>query len=244
MILRHVDNEDSNKDGISGRANWGRDIRSKQISIGRYGFKSEQPTLQQQIAVAFHQDIGITTDYFYQQNCTPAQSACLSMPTGNSEREFTELSSEKLNLVTDFSRLLQPPESVADLPLIHPGRKVFIQAGCQKCHVESFSIPANELTNTHVLYLYSDLLLHDMGDDLADYRPANEANGREWRTTPLWGLARKVNTQGSVFLHDGRARTIREAILWHGGEARVSVERFIQFSDLEQKQLVEFLRRL
>ncbi|WP_075186114.1 di-heme oxidoredictase family protein [Teredinibacter haidensis] len=229
-ILSGEDPQDSNADGISGRANRVLDRQTGKMTLGRFGYKAEQPNLRQQIAGAFFQDIGISSWLYPQQNCSPVQTACLTAVTGNSSAEKTEISREKLELVTAFSRELKAANGTEKNAR---GEALFSALGCSGCH-QTFKRAA----------IYSDLLLHDMGPGLADNRPVYKASGDEWRTTPLRGLNRKLMQQPVQLLHDGRAATLTEALLWHGGEAAKVRKNFVELTSAQQAELIEFLRAL
>jgi len=237
------DPEDANGDGISGRRNLVWDIAKGAKTTGRFGWKAEQPNVRQQVASAFAGDIGITSTVFTEENHMPAQK--IIAESGG----VPEVTDEILDFVTFYSKLLAvPAQRSHDAPTIMQGRKLFHEAQCVKCHVETFQTGKvdgfPELSNQEI-HPYTDLLLHDMGEGLADNRPAFEATGREWRTPPLWGIGMvwTVN-QHTNFLHDGRARSIEEAILWHGGEAEASREAYVNLSESERRKLLAFVNSL
>ena len=240
-----ADPDDRNGDGISGRVNHVWDKARGEVRVGRFGWKSNQPSLQQQNAAAFLGDIGITSDLFPTDNCPPAQTACQGAPSGGAP----ELDARKLEQVTFYSRMLAVPARRDPNALdVLRGRSLFRQVGCADCHVPRHETglveDAPELSN-QTIFPYTDLLLHDMGEALADGRPDHEASGSEWRTPPLWGigLVETVNRH-TRFLHDGRARSLEEAILWHGGEAERSREHFRTLSASERSALLRFLESL
>ena len=229
-VLANEDPFDRDGDGISGRANWVPNRVSGELSLGRYGHKAEQPNLEQQIAAAFHQDIGISSWLYPQQNCSPKQQACARAVTGDSAQQQTEITREKLVLVTDFSRWLVAPKSASSSPI---GSQSFQALGCNGCH-KSFGDDA----------LFSDLLLHDMGEGLADGRGVHSASASEWRTMPLRGLSRRVQQLPVQLLHDGRAATVEQAILWHGGEGAEARRRFVQLPVPQRVAFIRFLESL
>ena len=244
-LLEKADPDDSNRDGISGKANIVWDIAENTTTLGRFGWKAGQPTVRQQNAGAFNGDLGITSALFPKDHCTPRQSNCLSAPSGGSP----ELSEHILDLVTFYARNLAVParRNINDQQVLK-GEKLFSKIGCADCHIPSWTTAANYelpwLAN-QTIYPYTDLLLHDMGEELADNRPEVKANGREWRTPALWGigLTNDVSVE-THFLHDGRARNMTEAILWHGGEAKKSQQAFIQLEKNKRAALISFLDSL
>ncbi len=187
-ILSNEDINDSNGDGISGKANKVVDLMQGKESLGRFGWKAGQPSVLQQNAAAFNGDLGITSHLFPKDDCTMSQSECLSAPSGGEP----ELSDNILRLVTLYARnLAVPARRNIDKPSVRQGEVIFSNIGCAACHMPSWKTADDyELTwlASQTIYPYTDLLLHDMGDDLADHRPEALANGREWRTPPLWGI--------------------------------------------------------
>ena len=221
------------------------DVTAAKAAIGRFGWKAEQPTVRQQVAAAFHGDIGITSTVFPQEPLSESQENLLKLPHGGSP----ELSNEILDFVTFYSKTLAVPAQRAhDSISVIAGRKLFQKAKCNLCHVESFVTGDNpdfpELSSQEI-HPFTDLLLHDMGEGLSDGRPVFSANGQEWRTAPLWGVGLSFHvSQEPNFLHDGRARNLEEAILWHGGEAEESREIFRNMSSEERGYLLSFLKSL
>lgn len=243
-----ADEHDKNSDGISGRVNQVWDIESKTTAAGRFGLKANKPTLKMTIAGAFANDIGITNSLFPDQPCTKHQVECKKAITGN-DVEGVELPDHLLELVLNFNRNLAPVQRRGFNNFeIKKGRDLFYQSGCHQCHQPSFTT-GDSLQNKHlsnqIIWPYSDFLIHDMGPELADGRPDYLATGNEWRTPPLWGvgLQKQVNGNGGL-LHDGRARSIEEAILWHGGEAEQVKNTFIHLSADERKMLIDFVESL
>ncbi len=243
-ILAREDPDDGDGDGISGRANRVWDLRLNQTVLGRFGWKANVPSLEQQNAGAFLGDIGLTTALFPEQNCTPAQAACRAAPSGGEP----EIDATKLDAVTFYTRYLAVParREVAD-PQVQQGEALFHAIGCASCHAPTVhtSADAEAPLAAQRIHPYTDLLLHDLGAGLADDRPDFLADGREWRTPPLWGigLIETVNRH-ALLLHDGRARGMAEAILWHGGEAEVAREAFRTLPRQERAALVRFLESL
>lgn len=244
-ILAYADPSDKNKDGISGNANFVWHIEQEKQALGRFGWKAGQPTVKQQNAAAFNGDLGITSKLFKKDHCMPSQSACLQATSGGTP----ELSDNILKMVTHYARNLAVPgrRQVED-PEVQRGEKLFVDVGCESCHRANWTTAADfevPWLADQVISPYTDLLLHDMGEALADNRPEAQATGQEWRTPPLWGigLAQTVSKEAG-FLHDGRARTLLEAILWHGGEARASQQAFTNLEKAQRQALLAFLRSL
>ncbi|CAM5548798.1 hypothetical protein ATER59S_04462 [Aquamicrobium terrae] len=251
-ILARSDPDDRDGDGISGRPNIVRDPETGQLTLGRFGWKAQQPSIRQQSADALAGDIGISSPEAPRHwgDCTPAQAACLAMPTGVQERlGDTEAPPPVMDLVTFYSQnLAVPARRDADKPDVLAGKKVFYELGCVSCHTPKFVTrrdAPNKAQSFQLIWPYSDFLLHDMGEGLADGQPVGDATGSEWRTPPLWGigLTRTVNGH-TFFLHDGRARDLTEAILWHGGEAQAARDRFAAADAAERAALVKFLESL
>ncbi|MFU8797914.1 MAG: di-heme oxidoredictase family protein [Gammaproteobacteria bacterium] len=227
-----------------GKPNYVWDYEKKQMVLGRFGWKANQPTIRQQIAAAFLGDIGVTTPLFPEKNCSPIQIACKLAPTGPSPN----LSNDFLDKIELFSRLLAvPPARNMQDSEVKQGEKLFKSTQCATCHIPQLKTgphPFKELSY-QTIEPYTDLLLHDMGPGLADGRPDFEASGSEWRTPPLWGIGLTKAVNGNVFfLHDGRARSLEEAILWHGGEAETSKDIFKKLSSRDRAALIKFLNSL
>ena len=248
-ILANADPDDKNDDGISGRANWVWDDVQQKVVMGRFGWKAGQPTLNQQNVHAFSGDMGLTTSLKTVDDCTPAQADCRNAPNGNGPNGEPEVSDNILRLVEFYTRnLAVPARRSVDDPQVLAGKNLFFKASCQQCHTPQFTTRADaaepELAN-QVIRPYSDLLLHDMGEGLADNRTEFQATGREWRTPPLWGLGLTATVSGHTqFLHDGRARNVMEAILWHGGEAQAAQRQVLAFDADQRAALLAFLNSL
>lgn len=251
-ILAGADPEDLDGDGISGRAAMVRDPESGQVMLGRFGWKATAPTVRAQTATAFAVDLGLSTpdiDLPY-GDCTPLQSQCLTLPHGEQARLGKgEAPEAVLNLVAFYAaNLAVPARRDVDNPEVLRGKQAFHDAGCAACHRPSYVTRRDATRPEHAFQLiwpYSDLLLHDMGEGLADNRPAGDAGGREWRTAPLWGIGLTRQVSGhTFFLHDGRARSFLEAILWHGGEAEAARNAVIAFSPETRAALIRFLESL
>lgn len=240
-----ADPDDRDGDGISGRLNQVWDVAKGGVAPGRFGWKAEQPTVRQQVAAAFLGDIGITTPMFPEMILTEPLKSLRELPDGG----HPEVSDEILDFVTFYSKTLAvPAQRSHDNPVVAAGRELFLEAKCHACHVETFTTGLDEAfpeLSGQEIHPYTDLLLHDLGDGLADGRPVHSADGREWRTAPLWGigLAALVN-QNPNFLHDGRARTLEEAILWHGGEAEASRNAYAGMSPGDRRRFIAFLESL
>jgi CxxC motif-containing protein (DUF1111 family) len=244
-ILTRADPDDADGDGISGRPNHVWDRRRQQTVLGRFGWKANQPTLEQQNTGAFLGDIGLSSPLFPDQSCTAVQTACLAAPDGG-DPEVDQL---KVDMVTFYTRYLAvPARRDVDDPIVRQGEALFSQIGCAACHTPTMitgTLSDAPALSGQRIHPYSDLLLHDLGDGLADGRPDFDAEGNEWRTPPLWGigLIPAVNRH-TLLLHDGRARDAGEAILWHGGEASAAREAFRTLSSDERAALVRFLGSL
>ena len=244
-ILALSDPEDKNADGISGKPNQVWDVKQKKTVLGRFGWKANQPNVEQQSAGAFLGDMGLTTSLFPNQNCTKVQEQCMKAPSGGE----LEVPDDILEKVVFYASMLAVParRNVEDKNVLR-GEELFKDSGCQSCHVAEFTTGNSVLypeLSQQTIRPYTDLLLHDMGEGLSDNRPDYEATGSEWRTPPLWGigLVEKVNKH-TRFLHDGRARNLSEAILWHGGEANESKTSFIEMPKDDRKALLAFLNSL
>lgn len=243
-ILELADPDDTDGDGISGRSNLVWDAALQESVLGRFGWKANVPSVRQQNATAFVGDIGITSDLFPSENCLPGQSACLEARTGGTP-EVDEL---KLDRVTFYARTLAVParRDVED-PRVEQGEQIFYEIGCATCHVATMTTGDSDIPSLsdQVIHAYTDLLLHDMGPGLADDRPDFLATGQEWRTAPLWGIGLVETVNGHTrYMHDGRARSLEEAIFWHGGEAEGARNRAAELSDEQMDALLAFLGSL
>ncbi|QBF26557.1 c-type cytochrome [Pseudomonas tructae] len=232
-------------DGVRGRVNLVWSVERQRLEPGRFGLKSNQPDLRQQIASALHGDLGITSPLYPEQNCMPLQADCRQAESGG-EPELDALQLGDLHFY--LAHLAPPPRRDQDNPQVQRGERLFGEAGCAQCHRPRLTTgqhPLYPLLSARPIEPYSDLLLHDMGPGLADGRDDYQANGREWRTPPLWGLGllERINP-GAGYLHDGRARTLEEAVLWHGGEAAVARERFKALVADDRRALRAFLQSL
>jgi len=247
-LLAQEDSDDVNKDGISPKYNRVVNIKSGQIELGRFGMKAKHPTLAQQVAAAFRDDIGITNSFFPTESCTKSQLFC-QQASALGRHDSVEIEDKNLDLVITFNRLLGvPPARNLAKPKQQQGQRLFHQLGCAQCHTPSYltdkNYPESALANQKI-WPYTDLALHDMGAELADGVYEYEATGNEWRTPPLWGIGLQKRITGQQrFLHDGRARSITEAILWHGGEAKFAQEKFKQLNKTERQALLMFVKSI
>ncbi len=240
-----ADPEDKNGDGISGKIQKVWDVRQQKMVTGKFGWKAGQPNVMQQNAGAFNGDLGVTSNLFPAGDCTSAQTDCLKAPHGGDP----EVSDSILGFVELYARNLAVPiRRNYSAPEVIKGDTLFSELNCDACHVRSYQLSqSDELPEQsgQLIFPYTDLLLHDMGEDLADGRKEYSANGNEWRTPALWGigLTQEVNPKAG-FLHDGRARTLEEAVLWHGGEAQSSNSAYQALSAQDRKALIAFLESL
>lgn len=240
-LLAHQDVNDADHDGISGKANYVWDIQKNAASIGRFGWKAGQPSLLQQSAGAYNQDMGITNFLFPQESCYEQPQYAFD--------DGKEVSDSLLYAVAFYMKTLSVPgRRIADDPEVQRGKQVFKQAQCASCHVPMYKTDVNvafpQLSN-QTIFPYTDLLLHDMGPGLADNRPDYLADGQEWKTPPLWGIGlTKVVNGHNNFLHDGRARSLTEAIMWHGGEAQGAADHVKSLSTEDRNALLKFLGSL
>jgi CxxC motif-containing protein (DUF1111 family) len=225
-----ADPDDKNKDGISGRLNRAWNFEKQRLDIGRFGLKANSPTLLSQTATAYANDMGVTNSLVPGENGTQ------------------DIDRDTLVASAFYTQTLAvPARSQVKDPLIQTGEKLFAEANCAACHLTSIKTGASNVKALahQTIQPYTDLLIHDMGKALADNRPDFEATGQEWRTSPLWGLGlTQTVLPYSGYLHDGRARTIEEAILWHGGEAEASKQRFMALKQESRQAFLKFLNSL
>ncbi len=241
-ILSFVDATDANKDGITGKANYVYNPYTRQTELGRFGLKANTPNILLQVASAYQQDMGVTS-YIFPQESSFGQSQMNNQPNS------VDLPDSTLNAVKFYVQTLAVParRNVNDATN-KKGEALFMQLNCSGCHrptvVTGTALTLPQLSNQRI-HPYTDLLLHDMGEGLADKRPDFLASGSEWRTTPLWGIGLFEKTNGIPFyLHDGRARTIEEAILWHDGEAKQSKVQFMQLTKADRNAVIQFIKSL
>lgn len=237
--------EQQRRIGFDGRPNLVIDEATGKTMVGRFSYKASQPTVRHQVAAAFHDEMGVTSKLFPQEQCWPIQMRCYQVEqvTGVEARD------EQLDSITAYLRLLAPPmQRDPNDPTAKRGAALFDKARCSVCHVPELNTgkdAAYAALRNRVIRPYTDLLLHDMGDGLADGRNEFDAGARDWRTAPLWGIGSRTMVNGNAqLLHDGRARNVTEAILWHGGEAAVSRQAFINMSKQEREVLVQFVESL
>ncbi|MCH2174446.1 MAG: c-type cytochrome [Lentisphaeria bacterium] len=244
-ILANVDEKDLDNDGISGRANYVWDVEKKATVLGRFGWKANQPNLRQQSADAARGDIGLTNIVFPDHGLSSTLTDAKAAPKGGDP----ELEDHLLDAMIFYMQTIGVParRDVND-PMVIEGQKIFNQLDCAKCHIPSMETGDKhelEILHKQKIFPYSDLLLHDMGPDLADGRPDFLANGQEWRTAPLWGIGLQKMVNGHThLLHDGRARNVTEAILWHGGEAQKSRDAFLKLNADQRSALIDFIQSL
>lgn len=250
-ILAHADAVDRNRDGIAGRPNRVWSAAEQKVTLGRFGWKAGMASIPDQAAAAFAGDIGLSTYLVPQSHgdCMPAQRDCMAAPTGDDPAEHVEVPRKLFDLVVFYARnLAVPARPEARAPAVLRGKRLFADAGCAACHVPQFVTgqdPARPELSGQTIWPYTDLLLHDMGEGLADHRPEGLADGRQWRTPPLWGIGLTRTVSGHEnLLHDGRARDVLEAILWHDGEAAPARRKVMQMSRQEREDLLAFIRSL
>jgi CxxC motif-containing protein (DUF1111 family) len=229
---------------------WSRE--NNKVMLGRFGWKAGIPTIAQQTAEAFNGDIGISSTIIPQGSgdCTEKETACLAAPNGNSPKyQNVEVGDQLFNLVVFYSQNLAVParRNPGD-PAVLKGKETFYAIGCASCHRPKFvtgEVPGQPHLSHQLIWPYTDLLLHDMGEGLADGRPEGEASGSEWRTPPLWGIGLTQTVSGhTLLLHDGRARNVTEAILWHGGEGEAASDRFVNLAKADRDALLAFVNSL
>lgn len=251
-ILAHVDEDDADRDGISGRANMVWSPEHQRVMLGRFGRKASSVTVAHETAAAFSTDLGISTPMFPDAwgDCSPAQSACRAAPHGDDAvHDGAEASQVGLDITAFYARHLGVParRNPGSAEVLR-GKQVFYEAGCVACHVPKFVTHRTEARPEHsfqLIWPYTDLLLHDMGEGLADGFTEGRATGREWRTPPLWGIGLTKQVSGvEAYMHDGRARTLLEAVLWHGGEAQAARDDIIARPKPDRDALVTFLESL
>jgi CxxC motif-containing protein (DUF1111 family) len=251
-IRAAADPSDANGDGISGRINEVWSAADSKLALGRFGWKAGVASIHEQAAQAFAGDIGISSPLVPKSygDCTAAQTACLNAPNGDSARQDGhEIGSELIQLVAFYSQnLAVPARRGPQDEAVLKGKALFKSIGCAACHRPSWTtgnVPGQRQLSNQLIWPYTDMLLHDMGDGLADNRPEARADGREWRTPPLWGIGLTGQVNGyTFFLHDGRARTVEEAVLWHGGEAQPANDAYRALSKADRDALLAFVNSL
>lgn len=234
------------KSGYHGRPNYVVDASTGQRKLGRFGWKANQPSISQQVAAAHLGDMGITTSLFPDEDCTPVQTRCIDLTYKRGKPELDDAGWQAVNFFMTATEA--PPQRKRNDVDVQRGARVFRDLACAVCHVPELKVgkypplPAIEGDRFHA---YTDLLLHDMGAALADGRPDFQAGARDWRTAPLWGIGLSLRVNGSAdLLHDGRARNVMEAILWHGGEAQASRDGFARLRREDREALIAFVNTL
>lgn len=238
-ILANVHSARDN--GVKGKPNYVLDPITGKRTLGRFGWKAGAASLEVQDAKALDLDIGLSNPVFHDAfgDCTEKQADCLKMPTGVSPQfENLEVPSSLTRLIDRFvgEAMLPPSPKAVEA---EAGRKIFSDAGCTACHRSSF-----KLASGRDIAPYTDLLLHDMGFGLADHMAEGEASGKEWRTAPLWGIGQALRAGNAGLLHDGRARNVLEAILWHDGEAAQARAHVEQLPAQDRRALIDFIGSL
>jgi CxxC motif-containing protein (DUF1111 family) len=229
-ILAHADPDDRDGDKISGRPNYAWDLSQQKLALGRFGHKANSPNLLSQTAAAYHSDMGVTN------------------PLLPSAQGGNDIDQQTLDDNTFYVQTLGVPgRTLLEDRSVQRGEKLFKSLQCAACHVSTLKTGPSDITALahQTIHPYTDLLLHDLGPSLGDGRPDFLATGQEWRTPPLWGLGlvQTVLPYGG-YLHDGRARSIAEAILWHGGEAASAQEQFAALPESQRADLLRFLNSL
>jgi len=236
-LLAYADENDINNDGISGKANYAYSPELNKTVMGRFTWKASATSVKHQSAAAAHNDMGLSNPLFPLHNCSSKQKACLE-EAKKGEHTF-DLPQKRLDAIAFYLSNLAIPKA-REIKKHKEAQKLFTSLSCIKCHVSNYTTKGGIK-----IHPYSDLLLHDMGEDLADGRSEFLATAKEWRTAPLWGMGLyKTVSKEANFLHDGRARSIEEAILWHGGEAQKSKDAFMQLSVTKRKKLLLFLETI
>lgn len=245
-IVALADPDDANKDGISSRPNYVWDFKNGEKVLGRFGWKANQASVEQQTAAAFNGDLGVTSTLFPMEDLTAFQKQkYASLPSGGKP----EVEDKIFQDVVFYIKSLAVParRNWTDTQVLK-GKELFTRANCTGCHVSKMTTGRSEspaYLSAQTIRPFTDLLLHDMGEGLADNRPDYEASGTEWRTPPLWGLGLvKTVNKHTFFLHDGRARNVEEAILWHAGEAERAKQAFMNFTKTDREALLRFIDSL
>lgn len=248
-IRTGADPDDADGDGISGRVAEVPSAALGGVRLGRYGHKAGAATLADMVAGAFSTDMGLSSPLAPDPwgDCTAAQTACRALPSGEDAglREGREVGGDALTAVADYVAALALPDrtDVAE-PEVLAGKAAFAAAGCPACHRPKFVTArdaADPARSFQLIWPFSDFLLHDMGPELAAGLPEGVASGAEWRTAPLWGIGTTGRTR---FLHDGRARSPLEAVLWHGGEAAAARARVVAMPPADRAALIRYLESL
>lgn len=240
QILKNQDIDDMNNDGISGKANIVYSPEYKDFRVGKFTWKASAPTLKHQVAAAANNDMGLTNPLFSNENCTTKQIECLNAPKGDNKRGMSQfdLTQERLNAITFYLKNLKIPKSTISEK---KGEILFTKIGCANCHKPKFT-----LASGYKIKPFTDMLLHDMGEELSDGRSEFLATATEWRTAPLWSIGKYHLALGEkpALLHDGRANSVEEAILWHGGEALDSKKLFMNLKKEKRTSLIRYVNEL
>tara|TARA_R110002167_G_scaffold37563_12_gene117664 strand:+ start:209 stop:1603 length:1395 start_codon:yes stop_codon:yes gene_type:complete len=267
ILLNNADPKDVDNDGISGKVNWVWDLITQTSQVGRFGWKASKPSLDQQNLAALSTDIGVSSWLFpkAEGDCSERQSHCTQLARStethlvniqdnksSNNHLMVEASKEMTDLLLRFTASLAQqkplPKSNNELTEFESAQRLFNTIGCQSCHISNYEDIVNTYTNDKIpatISPFTDLLLHDMGEALADGRKEFNASGNEWRTAPLWGIAEYLKKSSNpLFLHDGRANSVLEAILWHGGEAEKSKQAFMKLSKDKRLTLIHFVESL
>ncbi|MDQ7061261.1 MAG: di-heme oxidoredictase family protein [Sulfurimonas sp.] len=234
QILKNQDIKDLNKDGISGKANIVYSHLHKDFRVGRFTYKASSPSILHQTASAASTDMSLTSVLFPNENCTKKQKECLESPKGDT----FDIPIKRLEAISFYLQNLEIPPSIITQKR---GEALFLKIGCVKCHRPFF-----ELDDGSKVRAFSDILLHDVGEGLSDGRSEFRATPREWRTAPLWGIAKYIRASNNKaeLLHDGRAKSIEEAILWHGGEAQEIKNTFMNLSARQREDIIQYIKEL
>ncbi|MEO8296024.1 MAG: di-heme oxidoredictase family protein [Gemmatimonadota bacterium] len=240
-VLLRADPTDRNRDGISGRPNYVWDEVHQRVALGRFGWKANNPSLLQQTAGAYNGDMGVTSQIFPAESCAGQYPECITHPP--------EVDSMTVANVAAYTQTLGVParRNLSD-PTVLQGERLFYSSGCNGCHTPTLvtgNLPGVPEVSGQIIHPYTDLLIHDMGPALADGRPDFQATGSEWRTAPLWGIGLVQTVNGHTrFMHDGRATSLLEAILWHGGEGKNASDRVRRMKMSDRQALIVFLESL
>ena len=246
-IIKFSDPEDKNNDGISGRPNIVNDPITKKRSIGRFGWKAGKASIHHQVVTALYDDIGITSEFLKLNRCPENQKNCLN----EVKKNIIEAKKSEIDALTFYSSVIAvPARRYVTKKNIQIGKELFIKIGCAKCHIPEIKTGSKYgkklyFLNNQNIQPYTDLLLQDMGEELAEATSEGIANQSEWRTAPLWGLGLIEKVNGSLrLLHDGRAKNIEEAIIWHGGEGYISKKNYMNINKKKRILIIKFLESL
>ena len=242
-LLELQDIDDANADGISGEINWGVADANGERLPGRFGWKLTTESVRIQSNMAANADMGLATEMVRSMagDCTNSQIDCQELSRPIHFGKSVELDDNEMRKLTVYTSNLRVPDVRTEQdPQALLGREVFTNIGCAACHV-----PSHSLENGEEIFPYTDLLLHDMGEGLADGIVVGNADYREWRTPPLWGIGfTRIVSGHTFFLHDGRARNLNEAIAWHGGEGIVARDKFLALDSQERQNLLAFINSI